>query len=406
MECCQRPAHARRPSHEYEDIPTPLSSSSSLAASSPRPRVQSTPGSGQPAPQSAGRGRTAFPSSPPPITITPSHSRKLSINDTASSPFRSGFSVASSSSTSNGSLANGEVSVVAGTSAHARRHSRIHSRNLSVYFPRPSANPTPSIAEDGAQEVDAPITTIPSPHSASFAYHHSDRGHKATTQQSTTFSATPPPPKRLGEGFTFGGKPPPHSGGLESIPMSKSTSSQSSNGPSARRGHHHKHSLSHNFFSFMEPSPSLPPASSSSTTFPTSPSNITGNATSPTWGALSPISASTPSASTAFPSADVLPDKPAGTLAAASLPVPSTSKSSSIFGQIMSLPSALRTKLAFSCVEFTIGALLWISGQQNGSLSCTGLGYWVVFDAAGVGLAVYGELVQRGGHRSIKLPYG
>ena len=395
----------RRPSHEYEDIPT-SSSSSSLAAPPPRPRVKSTPGSTQPTPHSAGPGQTKFGSPPAPITITPSHSRKLSMNDAASSPFRSSFSVVSSASTSNGSLAIGESSL---TAAHSRRHSRIHSRNLSIYFPRPGANPTPSIAEDGSQEVEAPVTVISSPHSASFAYRKSNRGHTNTTPQSATFSATPPPPKRLGEGFVFGGKPPPNSAGLESIPISKSSSSQSSNPASARRGHHHKHSLSHNFFSFMEPSPSFPPASPSSNTFHTSPMSANGNAqypTSPSWGPISPIPASASGASTAFPKADMLPDTPASTLPAASLPVPSTSKSSSIFGQVMSLPSTLRTKLAFSCVEFTIGALLWVSGQQNGSLSCTGLGYWVVFDAIGVALTVYGSLVRGGGHSSLWLPYG
>jgi hypothetical protein len=33
-----------------------------------------------------------------------------------------------------------------------------------------------------------------------------------------------------------------------------------------------------------------------------------------------------------------------------------------------------------------LGAYLWVTGQQVGSLSCTGPGYWVVFDWFGVAL--------------------
>lgn len=39
-----------------------------------------------------------------------------------------------------------------------------------------------------------------------------------------------------------------------------------------------------------------------------------------------------------------------------------------------------------SSVQFVLGACVWVSGQQIGSLSCTGLGYWVVFDAFGIAL--------------------
>lgn len=50
--------------------------------------------------------------------------------------------------------------------------------------------------------------------------------------------------------------------------------------------------------------------------------------------------------------------------------------------------------------------MLWMSGQQSGSLGCTGLGYWVVFDALGVAIGVYGELIRMGGQESLRLPYG
>lgn len=36
--------------------------------------------------------------------------------------------------------------------------------------------------------------------------------------------------------------------------------------------------------------------------------------------------------------------------------------------------------------QFLVGAWLWVCGQRIGSLSCTGIGYWIVFDSFGVGV--------------------
>ncbi|KAG1763001.1 hypothetical protein EV702DRAFT_1051999 [Suillus placidus] len=35
-------------------------------------------------------------------------------------------------------------------------------------------------------------------------------------------------------------------------------------------------------------------------------------------------------------------------------------------------------------VQFCLGGLVWVRGQAIGSLACTGLGYWVVFDTFGI----------------------
>ena len=43
--------------------------------------------------------------------------------------------------------------------------------------------------------------------------------------------------------------------------------------------------------------------------------------------------------------------------------------------------------MAVSAIQFILGAWLWVSGQQVGSILCTGLGYWVVFDLFGVALS-------------------
>lgn len=197
-----------------------------------------------------------------------------------------------------------------------RRHARIHSRNLSVFFPRPGALPPSTIAEDGSQEIEfpteAPISTIPSARPA--------------------VARTP-----LGAGFKFGAKPPPDAtNGLPPLsPLPNRTTS--------RRGHHHKHSLSHNFFSFLEPGSQPPPSSAPST---------------------SPI---TPFAS----NVNTAPQTPNGDFVLHAAP-----KATS--------PAVAR--LAAVSV-FILGGWLWIAGQQHGSLSSAAMGYWVVFDAFGVGLS-------------------
>jgi hypothetical protein len=61
--------------------------------------------------------------------------------------------------------------------------------------------------------------------------------------------------------------------------------------------------------------------------------------------------------------------------------------------------------------QFVLGAWLWVCGQQIGSLSVTGLGYWVVFDAFGVGLGSVlpswlDQAYTKTLDRKIRRPYG
>ncbi|PVF92562.1 hypothetical protein CPB86DRAFT_819543 [Serendipita vermifera] len=383
------------------------------------------------------------------------HARSPSTNsDIAGSPFRSTFAsinedhpdaTLSTSSSIQGStppsdappsptLANSSYHN-SSSSVHARRHSRIHSRNLSIYFPRPGATTVHSIAEDGAQEIEAPVTLIsgggPTPTIGS--------GRTRPTPKSSTFVSSPQPRTQLGGGFKFGGKPPPSttsnsqsqsgntsptgSEGPGSVPMSKvatpNTSTSQSTGTASRRGHHHRHSLSHSFFSFMEPSPSASsPAynhrkqpSSGLTLSVTSPSPTSTNTpisalpTASGWGPISPFPLSTTAAT--FPSAQVIPPKRTMSFHPAALPNPSTQRSSSLIDKVTTLPAHLRNSLAFASLEVLLGCILWIMGQHAESLACTGLAYWIVFDALGVGLGVYGRLVDAGaGQGSLRLPYG
>ena len=241
--------------------------------------------------------------------------------------------------------------------AHSRRHTRLHSRNLSVFFPRPDSLSHPTIEEDGAQElnftaeVTAPVSTIPN--------------------ASSSVSVTPS--GQLGAGFTFGGRPPNSADLLPSQP-------QVSAGGTSRRGHHHKHSLSHNFFSFLEPGTQTATLHTQPTPIPVSP-----------WSPISPIPPSAAPNKTSFPTTQ---RQHADRRQQDHSPAPPVSRSA--------LPCAIG--------QFVLGAWLWVVGQQIASLGCTGLGYWVVFDAMGVAVhwIIPGWLAVRDRHTKARLrrPYG
>ncbi|KAF5339690.1 hypothetical protein D9758_014899 [Tetrapyrgos nigripes] len=227
---------------------------------------------------------------------------------------------------------------------HNRRHSRLHSRNLSIFFPRPGSLPQNTIAEDGSQELElqvdeeapAPETLIPS----------------ANSSINFPRASRPAPPTPLGAGFTFGGRP----SSKPSSPGPPPPLGPSSSSTATRRGHHHKHSMSHNFFSFLEPQP-------------------TNLQTQPTPTPVSPWS----------------PNSPVPT---SNSPAPSVSESSysdtthtHIPGQdVLEAVDSAPGAVAWTITQFVLGAWMWVVGQQVGSLSCTGVGYWVVFDSFGVGL--------------------
>jgi len=198
-------------------------------------------------------------------------------------------------------------SLSSGQPGTSRRHThnRIHSRNLSVFFPQPGTPSQPTIEEDSV-DVPAPVTTI--------CERPSNDGLRA--------------------GFRFGGTPSTSDNSL--------TPSSSSGSRPSRRGHHHKHSMSHNFFSFLEP------GSQRSDTAPSS---------------------GPPSASSTVTD---LADSVSPPLVVPTAPV---------------VPTVNPFAIVSCAAEGILGAAVWVTGQRTGSLSCTGLGYWVVFDSFGVALS-------------------
>ncbi|WRT70500.1 uncharacterized protein IL334_007498 [Kwoniella shivajii] len=218
----------------------------------------------------------------------------------------------------------------------------IHARNLSLFFPQPG-NPIPQRQQNGSPMLmESPVqpneTLIPSA-----------KGDRNVFGGSGSWS--------------FGQAPPTDEGDLQTPENIKK---------SKRRGHHHKHSLSHNFFSFLDPTHTNPSL-----------------ATSP-----SPKPPSTPG-----PEATPAP-----------VPMPSLGVSALASPTLSPLPPSKSDPkqqflLSFAVLEFLIGAGLWVEGQMSGWRCLAGVGYLVVFDAIGVAV----EMVARNegqGWNTIRRPYG
>lgn len=226
---------------------------------------------------------------------------------------------------------------------HTRRHSRLHSRNLSIFFPRPHA--TISEDERPADEEAPP----PSPDPILIPATQSEEIVGSGAQE---FNAA----------FTFGGLPKSNSepSGIRSA----------ASGITARRGHHHKHSLSHNFFSFLEPGQ------------PQSVKVETKDIqTTPTPTPISPW-VSNSNTGIALPGPEAVPRSLSQSPAASNSM--SSPQSSHIALENKNVSCTGKAAMITASAQFALGALLWTRGQSIGSLACTGLGYWVVFDALGV----------------------
>ncbi|KAF5350474.1 hypothetical protein D9756_008494 [Leucocoprinus leucothites] len=165
------------------------------------------------------------------------------------------------------------------------------------------------------------------------------------------------PPSPIGVGFTFGGRPSANSTPTPPAMGPISGSDSTSSTAKSRRGHHHKHSMSHSFFSFLEPGATgvRPNGAPATSTMPAEELH-----TQPT-----PI--------------PVSPWTPASTL-------PTTPSLQSLSDEAEGIEGVSFGRTMGALGQFLVGAWLWVCGQRIGSLSCTGIGYWVVFDAFGVAI--------------------
>ncbi|KAG2076121.1 hypothetical protein BDR04DRAFT_987699, partial [Suillus decipiens] len=234
---------------------------------------------------------------------------------------------------------------------HGRRHSRVHSRNLSIFFPRPHA----TISEDLPSDVES----TPNNHSQSQFNLHITASQSEPLQIGHDLTAS----------FSFGSS--------GSIPKSNSTGVIPA-GVTARRGHHHKHSLSHNFFSFLDPARQSQPEAK--------PQELHTAPTPAPMSPWSPVSNIQGGESTSSSKVDLTTGTSSRSSSASPAPL------SSPYFSLNIRKDGLLARVA--CIlQFCLGGLLWVRGQAIGSLACTGLGYWVVFDAFGI--AVGGPLLGR-----------
>ncbi|WWC72408.1 uncharacterized protein I206_106370 [Kwoniella pini CBS 10737] len=219
----------------------------------------------------------------------------------------------------------------------------IHARNLSLFFPQPG-NPIPPRPDGSPALMESPVQL-------------NDSMIPSVGGDRNVFGGT--------GNWSFG----------------QASASQDENGMqtpdvkrSKRRGHHHKHSLSHNFFSFLDPTQTNPSLAASP----------------------SPKPPSTPG-----------PEATPAPVPMPSLGVSALSATSPTLSPLPPSKSDPRKQfyLSFAVLEFLIGAALWVEGQMSGWRCLAGVGYLVVFDA--IGIAV--EMVARNegsGYNTIRRPYG
>ncbi|KAK4050174.1 hypothetical protein OIO90_005156 [Microbotryomycetes sp. JL221] len=254
------------------------------------------------------------------VTPTPQHRRAISVisSSVQSSPGSNTSTLALVPEEDEDSAGNGDGDVVAGTSPsaslsrstdhiglHSRGHSRIHERNLSAFFPRPG------------QTAQGYGNVFVDPH------------------QSQTSSPAP----------------------MQEIPSSSpSDGSPSRTRSLGRRGHHHRHSVSHNYLPFLG-----------------------DEARSD----INSLSRKATASSNALPQQARDGGTPLSTLERHNLRQARHDDVRS--GLVPSARMSLRERLSVvaASLQIVVGSALWISGQNRESLAVTSLGYLVVFDGLG-----------------------
>ncbi|CAO1636555.1 unnamed protein product [Parajaminaea phylloscopi] len=235
---------------------------------------------------------------------------------------------------------------------HSRKHSRVHSRNLSVFFPQPGS--------EAEREQDQ---------------HRVVQGLQMAGQPSA-LGETPTRPHIVLDSShaTIG-----HLSGLQPPSASDEGSALSPSPTKSRRGHHSKHSVSHNLHSHsarthhdMLRDPSADSLYSSEV------------------GALTSVGLNRTSSSASHSASihshshgndhhhDHHHHAPHHHHAHSAQPA-----TGSFIASIPAPPPALLPPMLYSLAHFLLGSSLWVSGQANDLVSVTGLGYLVVFDSLG-----------------------
>ncbi|PWY99025.1 hypothetical protein BCV70DRAFT_201246 [Testicularia cyperi] len=258
---------------------------------------------------------------------------------------------------------------------HSRRHSNVHSRNLSVFFPRPGTDAEMEADQAKAREVFDRQGSVPTTReaSASASASHID-SHSGSNIHRRTGSGDRPQITVSTDASILS----PRSASLAALEGKAATASglaapsrETELAPSptkSRRGHHHRHSVAMFDASLSPASPGVagasPMAKTASATSYHSDASFAG-----TYDPQGSPDSKHRHTSHAYQHAHGHTRRSLH------------SRTVSAFGHI---PQTSRPLLLFGISHFGLGAALWVAGQDADSLAATGLGYLVVFDAMGI----------------------
>lgn len=153
--------------------------------------------------------------------------------------------------------------------------------------------------------------------------------------------------------------------------------------------------MSHNFFSFLDPTVTNPALSGS------------GDASSD--GMQQPPLSAKPKlvASTLVNGSESTRELDVSSIPL--LPSPSSTHTrKSLVAKALGLSPRAQLKAGMGLLELFLGVSFWVDGQIHGNVSMTGLGYLVVFDAMGLLLQVWGGFLTSGlgAQSTIGNPFG
>lgn len=256
----------------------------------------------------------------------------------------------------------------------AGEEERMHARNLSAFFPDPSKQYTPEEVEIQKRH-EATRRRAQQQQQAASAGGAGATAHKPGAANGWSFTRSKG--KQAAQELTSNDTEI----GLPKLMPPASPTPQLPN----RRGYHHRHSLSHNFFNFLDPAAEDEAGGGTAakrldTPQPSSSPFING--------------AQTPrlDSSSSFPI----------------LPAPSVGRRVSETSTLASLSSSMYLSISLGLAEIGVGMALWMQGQKSSMLGLTGVGYLVVFDAIGLLLGVSDKIMaaSSGGLSSARLPFG
>ncbi|KAJ9475938.1 hypothetical protein PHBOTO_005992 [Pseudozyma hubeiensis] len=250
---------------------------------------------------------------------------------------------------------------------HSRRHSHVHSRNLSVFFPRPGTEAEAEADaakareqfEHGADAAAASTSYAPGTTGSDAKVHR--RGGSGSRPQITVSTDTATLSPRSASFATLTANQQRSSNSRLETPTQLG-SDLSPSPTKSRRGHHHRHSV----------------AMLDSGLSPVTPMH-NGHAMERSTSSTSYYSETSHAARF-----DATHDHHSHDHSHDHSQQVKRSLHARTVSALGHIPQASRPLLLFGISHFGLGAGLWMAGQEADSLSATGLGYLVVFDAMGI----------------------